>query len=215
MPMIEHRRRWAGAAVARMLDWPMRRILRRWGLPDIPEVRRLMRTAWHKGFCWFGAVPSQQEMRTIREQSLAAVSRALPDKSDASNVDQTSAEPSGTDPPISPAIIREAVHEEIQACWSATLPPPETLAEYNDTIPGTAERILCMAEGAVACKVHIRTMLAGAELETAKTGLKIAFGLNLLSFAASVVSFALRHQLAGIAFVAFSMVTLIKSLISA
>lgn len=68
----------AGPAIIWLPDWPVRWMLRRHGLPDIPEVRRLLRASWRKGFT-FGAAPGNQEMCAIREKALAAVIHALPD----------------------------------------------------------------------------------------------------------------------------------------
>ena len=55
----------ASAAATWLLDWPIRRLLRRRGLPDIPEVRRLMRAAGQKDFT-FGTAPSQRRRNSTR-----------------------------------------------------------------------------------------------------------------------------------------------------
>jgi hypothetical protein len=67
-----------------LVDWPVRWMVRRSGLPHIPEVRLLPRTAWQKGLT-FGAAPDQSKMRAVREQALVASSRALPDESGVSD----------------------------------------------------------------------------------------------------------------------------------
>ncbi len=54
------------------MDWHVRWMLRRHGLPDIPEVRRLLRAACRKGWT-SGAAPSLQEMCAIREAAVTAV----------------------------------------------------------------------------------------------------------------------------------------------
>ncbi len=66
------------AAAARLLDWHLRVIRRRWGAPDLPELRRLMRASWVNGFT-FGAYPGASGLRAIREEALAAIRRS-PDK---------------------------------------------------------------------------------------------------------------------------------------
>ena len=63
----------------RLLNWPVRRSLRRNGLPDIPETRRLLRAARLRGFT-FGAGPSPQKIRAIRDEALTAVLRTLPEE---------------------------------------------------------------------------------------------------------------------------------------
>lgn len=109
--------------------------------------------------------------------------------------------------------IRAAVREEIQAYWSAPLPPPETLSQYNDIVPGMAERILAMTERSVTGKLDIEDKLANAEVETAKMGLSLAFALTLLAFVASVVFFALGNNVAGGSFLSFPVVMLLRSFI--
>lgn len=77
----------AGVIAARqLLDWPISRLLHHWllrrsDLPDIPEVRRLLRATFQKGFT-FGAAPSQQKMRALREEAVEAIWQALPDEPD-------------------------------------------------------------------------------------------------------------------------------------
>jgi hypothetical protein len=44
--------------VSRLLDWRLRHLRKRYGLPDIPEVRKLMRLSWWNGFT-FGALERQ------------------------------------------------------------------------------------------------------------------------------------------------------------
>jgi hypothetical protein len=60
-----------GESDVNLLDWRMRNLLRRSGLPDMPEVRKLMRASWWNGFT-FGAA-YRDELPVLREQALAAV----------------------------------------------------------------------------------------------------------------------------------------------
>lgn len=64
-----------------VLDWHTRRLLRHHGLPDIPEVRLLLRAAWLKGFT-FGAAPGEQRMRAIRENAVLALVRGTAGQAD-------------------------------------------------------------------------------------------------------------------------------------
>ena|SRR6266702_5047436 len=94
MFMIKNRHRDASVTATRLPEWPMRWMLRRSGLPDLPEVRRVMRIAWQRGFT-LRAAPSKQKMRAIREQALSALSRALQVRNGATDANQTSANPCG------------------------------------------------------------------------------------------------------------------------
>lgn len=221
MPQIENRNSRASASAQRLPSWPARWMLRRCELSDLPEVRHLVRITWHRAFT-LGAAPNQQKMRAIREQALSALIREQLDRSGAPDANQTSAEPScadhdGSAPAIlislrSPPDIREAVQAYVR---SASLPPPKSLAEYTEHIPGTAEHILCRAERSVTYKIYIEDKLASGEIETAKMGQLVALDLNLLAFAVSAASFALKYQVAGTVFAIFPAALLIASLISA
>jgi len=63
------------------LDWHLRVVLRRSGLPDLPEVRRLTRASWLNGFT-FGAYPGRQGVRAIRDEARDAIGRSLAAKED-------------------------------------------------------------------------------------------------------------------------------------
>ena len=49
-----------GAAVSRLLDWRLRRYIAKSDLPDLPEVRKMMRLAWWNGFT-FGALQHRSD----------------------------------------------------------------------------------------------------------------------------------------------------------
>jgi uncharacterized membrane protein len=44
-----------------------------------------------------------------------------------------------------------------QYSFTGPLPPPEVLAKYNETVPGLAERIICMAEQQAKHRQQIET----------------------------------------------------------
>lgn len=51
-------------------SWRLRRISRKYGLPDLPEVRKLMRLSWWNGFT-FGAF--EYRVTAAREEALDAI----------------------------------------------------------------------------------------------------------------------------------------------
>jgi uncharacterized membrane protein len=103
--------------------------------------------------------------------------------------------------------------EEIRACWPTALPSPEILAEYNEIVPGMAERILSMTERTVTGKIEATNKLAHAEIQAVKMSLSMTIGLTLLAFTASATFFALRFQEAGLAFTSLPVIFLIPSYI--
>lgn len=59
------------AAVRRLLDWHLRSVTRREGMPDLPEIRAWARACWVRGFT-FGALPGPEKMRDLRAAALLA-----------------------------------------------------------------------------------------------------------------------------------------------
>lgn len=59
----------------RILDWRMRGLLRKLDVPDLPEVRKMMRLAWWNGFT-FGAL--EHQANAARREALEAIA-AMPD----------------------------------------------------------------------------------------------------------------------------------------
>jgi uncharacterized membrane protein len=110
--------------------------------------------------------------------------------------------------------LRPATREEIQAHWPALLPPPATLAEYAESVPDAAERILSMAEQSVTRKLEFGHKLAEAEIKAAKTALSVAFSLALMALVSSVVFFVLGNQVAGIAFASVLMAVFARLLLA-
>jgi uncharacterized membrane protein len=121
--------------------------------------------------------------------------------------------PVNAHPPVGSQGIRELVREEIQAhSWSGPLPPPKTLREYDEICPGATERIFLMSERSVFGMIDIEETAVKGQIEIAKTSLSAAYRLTLLAFAASVVAFFIVvNQVAGIAFVSFPVMMLIRS----
>lgn len=58
---------------AKLLDWRLRRVRTRSGLPDTPEMRRFMRAAWWNGFT-FGAA-YRRELPALREAARSSLER--------------------------------------------------------------------------------------------------------------------------------------------
>ena len=54
--------------------------------------------------------------------------------------------------------------------WSGPLPPPTLLAEYNDAVPGGAERILSMAERQTSHRMEMEVRTAKYDHRLAHAG---------------------------------------------
>jgi uncharacterized membrane protein len=85
------------------------------------------------------------------------------------------------------------------------------LREYDQLVPGWAERYLAMTERAVTGHIDRDDKLAEAEIELGKTGQSLAFGLTLTAMIVSVVFFAIGNNTAGLAFIGVPLLLLIRS----
>lgn len=74
------------------------------------------------------------------------------------------------------------------------MPPPAVLAQYDQIMPGAANRILSMAETAATGDIKIRDKLADAEIERAKTGQAWAAFLTLVAIGAAIFFFVDGNQ---------------------
>lgn len=95
--------------------------------------------------------------------------------------------------------------------WSGPLPRPQTLVEYEDVVPGAAERIISMAEHSLTGAIRIDSRLADAEITTVKRGQVIAGLLTAVSLVASIIFFAAGNAIAGGALISMPLVLLVQS----
>lgn len=72
------------------------------------------------------------------------------------------------------------VRMEASFAWSAPLPPPDLLKQYNDVFPGCAERIVAMAESQAAHRQAIEDKVIHGNVSSQKTGLWLGFVLALI-----------------------------------
>lgn len=81
--------------------------------------------------------------------------------------------------------------EVVGFTWSAPLPTPADLGEYERIVPGSAGRILAMTEKAISGPIDNDTRLTNAEIEASKRGLSFAIRLTSAMAFAAVAFFAL------------------------
>jgi uncharacterized membrane protein len=75
--------------------------------------------------------------------------------------------------------------------WQGPLPPPQVLGEYENIVPGSALRILAMAETVISGPVQNAAKLTDAEVEGSRRGLAFAMVLTSATFVVSVGFFIL------------------------
>jgi uncharacterized membrane protein len=68
--------------------------------------------------------------------------------------------------------------EIVGFAWSAPLPAPADLGEYERIVPGSALRILAMTERTISGPIENTARLTAAEIEASKRGLSFAIRLT-------------------------------------
>ncbi len=102
----------------------------------------------------------------------------------------------------------------IEESWFGPLPHPSVLREYEAIVPGSAERIIRMAEADTTQKADTDRLLAEGEVDAEKQGIALAFVLALACIIASIVFFALGNEIAGAVLVGLPLMTVIGSFIT-
>jgi uncharacterized membrane protein len=77
------------------------------------------------------------------------------------------------------------------------LPPPEILAHYNEIVPGSAERILVMAEKQSQHRQTLEAKVITSDITKSKMGLWFAFILGLVSLGGGVFLIYIGRTIAG------------------
>jgi uncharacterized membrane protein len=77
---------------------------------------------------------------------------------------------------LSPEEKRAAIiHASLISQFSGPLPPPEELAKYDRILPGSADRIIRMAEQQSMHRQNLESVVLGANASSQKWGLICAF----------------------------------------
>jgi uncharacterized membrane protein len=80
--------------------------------------------------------------------------------------------------------------------WSGPLPTPGDLGEYERIVPGSALRIIAMAETAISGPIENTRNLTNSEIDLSTRGMSFAVRLTTAMTTAAVVFFALGIALA-------------------
>lgn len=86
--------------------------------------------------------------------------------------------------------------------WSAPMPDPDTLRQYEDVLPGLANRIMRAYEAATVDASRRDDKIVESNTHLAKAGLAVAMIIILVCLAASIVFFGIGNNDAGVALLA-------------
>jgi uncharacterized membrane protein len=92
--------------------------------------------------------------------------------------------------------------------WSGPLPPPSALQQYENAIPGSAERMLVMAERQEEHRINIEKTQVTGELRRSYWGLAAGFVLSALVIGGGIFLVATGHDWAGATMIGLNLVGL-------
>jgi uncharacterized membrane protein len=87
----------------------------------------------------------------------------------------------------------------ITASWRAPLPPPDALQRYEEILPGSANRILEMAEKQHEHRISIERTIVFGNSRRAYLGLAAGFIISALGIGGGIYLIATGHDWAGLA----------------
>ncbi|MGH9422273.1 MAG: DUF2335 domain-containing protein [Thermoanaerobaculia bacterium] len=105
-------------------------------------------------------------------------------------------------------VADKAVVRAFSASFSGPLPPPQTLAQYNQAFPGAAERIVRMAESQSAHRRSLESARVHADIDNEKRGQVLAFIIALVVFLGSLAIVWQGKSVAGITVMLAELATL-------
>lgn len=106
-------------------------------------------------------------------------------------------------PPTDEIIISAA------AVWNAPLPPPSSLREYNEILPGAADRILQMAEKEQDYSYNLVRTVANSDSRRAYLGLVAGFIISVLGIGGGIYLIATGHDWAGLSLAGINLTGLV------
>ncbi len=113
--------------------------------------------------------------------------------------------------PVRPE-ISHLVHE-MMVGWAGPMPPPNAVREYEDILPGAAERILSMAEMQVAHRHDLERRTTQSMIRVEERGQWIGAGIAVLAILVGGFLIATDHDGWGFATVLTAVATLLASAI--
>ncbi len=87
--------------------------------------------------------------------------------------------------------------ESLSVQYSAPLPPPKALQDYNNILPGAAERIVAMAERQSAHRQELEKKAVSAQTRDSLLGLIFGLVIGLAAIAGGVICILNGHEIGG------------------
>jgi len=106
---------------------------------------------------------------------------------------------------------RSEIH--VQQSFSGPLPPPETLAKYNDVLPNAAERILAMAESQHQHRQALEYKVVAANVGAQKMGVALGFIVGMTAIGGGIYLAATGKPVSGLTAIISSLTALVGTFV--
>jgi uncharacterized membrane protein len=90
--------------------------------------------------------------------------------------------------------------------YSGPIPPPAIMAEWEKLLPGSADRILKMAEKQSAHRIAIEAKVVDSDVRRSDRGLVFGFIIALVMIIGGLITVGLGHDWAGVAVITGSLI---------
>lgn len=111
--------------------------------------------------------------------------------------------------------VEKVIARVIESGFSGPIPPPNIISEYENIVPGSADRIIRMAEMQSEHRQHMEEIIVKAESRDSLLGVWFAFGLGIGCLVACIVMVVMVPEAAGVICGSILGVTGIGSIITA
>ena len=93
--------------------------------------------------------------------------------------------------------IKQIVSEVVAESFSGPLPPPSMLSQYNQIVPGAAERIIAMAERQAQHRQNIENKVIDSDIGNSRLGLHYGLIIGLAAVIGGTICILSGHEIAG------------------
>ena len=94
------------------------------------------------------------------------------------------------------------------AAWSAPIPPPVALQQYEEILPGSADRILKMAEDQAGHRIELEKTVVSGDSKRSYIGLFLGFVLSMMVIGGGIYLISEGHEWAGSGLIGLNLVGL-------
>jgi uncharacterized membrane protein len=97
----------------------------------------------------------------------------------------------------------------MQQSYSGPLPPPAALAQYDEALPGSAERILAMAEGQYSHRQAIELSVVNSNIASQRLGVVLGFAVAMTAVIGGIYLVATGKSATGLAAIITPLIALV------